>query len=96
MEVSANFQCLKIVTEIDLSYLSQAKKALVALNRKSKIDEEITEQNTNNVALEIHREKQAKARKEAQQFWQQQLQATAEQRQIEKDAEAVLKQKISV
>ena len=79
-----------------LIHVSQAKKAVAALGKKSKIDEEIIEQSTNNAALEIHREKQAKARQEAQQFWQQQLQATAEQRQIEKDAGAVLKQKISV
>ena len=42
----------------------------MALDKKSKLDEELVDLSSNNVALQIHKEKQAKARNEAKQFWQ--------------------------
>ena len=61
------------------------------MNKKNKISVELSELSENQAALQKHKEKQQKARQDMKNFWNEQLNSTAEQRQREKDAADVLR-----
>lgn len=66
------------------------------MQKRSKLDEEQIEINSNQAAVAVHKEKQAKARNDVKEFWHSQLVTTQDQKLKEKDAADVFKKKIAV
>ena len=64
--------------------------------RQAKLDEELSEIKVNALSEEQIKEKQIQAREETKKFWQAQVESTAEQRNKEKEAQQVLKQRVAV
>ena len=60
------------------------------------LDQELIEINTNLTALEIQKERQAKARSDVKQFWRNQIDETTQQKAKEKDVADVLKKQVAV
>lgn len=58
----------------------EAKKAAAEMARRSKIEQEKLEINSNQAALAVNKERQAKERNDVKQFWQSQLQETEQQK----------------
>ena len=50
------------------------------MNKKSKIDQEMVEIESNSAALAVHKEKAAKAREDVKHFWKSQLTQAEEQK----------------
>ena len=76
--------------------MDQAKKQFNDLSRKTKIEEELSELNSNKAALHKQAEEEARLREEMKQFWQEQLEKSDQQRQMEADAQNVLKKQLAV
>ena len=72
----------------------QEKKANRDLQRKVKVEEELSELASNQAEMAVQAEQMKNARGELKQFWQNQVAATAEQRQKEKDCSDVYKKQI--
>ena len=75
--------------------MKQAKKQQTELSRRTKIEGEQSEANENQAALRAASDRKVQDRREAKQFWQEQLERTDQQRKLGKDADDVLKKPVA-
>ena len=75
--------------------MKQAKKQQNELTRRTKIEGEQSEANENQAALRAASDRKVQDRREAKQFWQEQLERTDQQRKLGKDADDVLKKPVA-
>ena len=75
--------------------MKQAKKQQTELSRRTKIEGEQSEANENQAALRAASDRKVQDRREAKQFWQDQLERTDQQRKLGKDADDVLKKPVA-
>ena len=75
--------------------MKQAKKQMRDLDRRTKIDAERSEIDENHAALRAADDRRAADRREAREFWQEQLQRNDQQRKLGKDADDVLKRPVA-
>lgn len=79
----------------DLSQQIEAKKQQNELTRRTKIEGEQSEANENQAALRAASDRKVQDRREAKQFWHDQLERTGQQRKLGKDADDVLKKPVA-
>ena len=75
--------------------MKQAKKQMVELDRRARIEAETSEANENQAALRAASDRKVQDRREAAQFWQEQLARNDQQRKLGKDADDVLKKPVA-
>lgn len=75
--------------------MKQAKKQMVELGRRTQIEAETSEANENQAALRAASDRKVQDRREAAQFWQEQLARNDQQRKLGKDADDVLKKPVA-
>ena len=75
--------------------MKQAKQQQTELTRRTKIEAEQSEANENQAALRAASDRKVQDRREAKQFWQDQLERTDQQRKLGKDADDVLKKPVA-
>ena len=75
--------------------MKQAKKQQTELTRRTKIEGEQSEANENQAALRAASDRKVQDRREAKQFWHEQLERTDQQRKLGKDADDVLKKPVA-
>ena len=75
--------------------MKQAKKQMVELDRRARIEAETSEANENQAALRAASDRKVQDRRDAQHFWQEQLARNDQQRKLGKDADDVLKKPVA-